>query len=102
MDSILFIHVTTPVIAPTMLDAPSGPNLDLLCVQQTGAALFCENYAKLYFDAKHLEKGLNRGDFEAFFQKRCLFFIKKMRILANIERYPKFLSRICPAMIFGG
>ena len=21
----------------------------------------CENYAKLYFDAKHLEKGLNRG-----------------------------------------
>ena len=58
MDSILFIHVTTPVIAPTMLDAP---NLDLLCVQQTGAALFCENYAKLYFDAKHLEKGLNRG-----------------------------------------
>ena len=22
---------------------------------------FCENYGKLYFDAKHLEKWLNRG-----------------------------------------
>ena len=38
-----------------------GPNLDLLCVQQLGTAPFCENYAKFYFDAKHLEKGLNRG-----------------------------------------
>ena len=41
-------------------NAPSGPKLDLLCVQQSGAALFFENYVKLYFDAKHLEKGLNR------------------------------------------
>ena len=39
----------------------SSPNLDLLCVQQSDVASFCENYAKLYFDAKHLEKGLNRG-----------------------------------------
>ena len=60
MDSISFMQAATPVLAPTMLDAPSGPNLDLLCVQQSGAAPFCENYAKLYFDAKHLEKGLNR------------------------------------------
>ena len=37
----------------------SGPNLDILSVQQSGAATFCENYAKLYFDAKHLEEGLN-------------------------------------------
>ena len=22
---------------------------------------FCENYEKLYFDAKHLQKGLNKG-----------------------------------------
>ena len=38
-----------------------GPNLDLLCVQHSDAALFCGNYTKLYFDAKHLEKGSNRG-----------------------------------------
>ena len=37
------------------------PNLDLLCAWQSDAAPFCENYAKLDFDAKHLEKGLNRG-----------------------------------------
>ena len=34
----------------------SSPNPDLLCIQQSDAAPFCENYAKLYFDAKHLEK----------------------------------------------
>ena len=39
----------------------SGPNLDLLRVQQSDAAPFREIYANLYFDAKHLEKGLNRG-----------------------------------------
>ena len=37
----------------------AGPNLDLLCVLQSDAAPFCGNYAKLYFDAKHLEKGLS-------------------------------------------
>ena len=37
----------------------SGPNLDLLFVMQLDAAASCENYAKLYFDAKHLEKRLN-------------------------------------------
>ena len=38
--------------------------------------LFCENNAKLYFDAKHLEKGLNMGgeNFGAcFVQKGALF-----------------------------
>ena len=44
-----------------MLDAPSGPNLDLLCVQQSGGAPIYQNYLMFYFDAKHLEKGLNRG-----------------------------------------
>ena len=39
----------------------AGPNLDLLCIQQSDAAPFYENYAKLYFDAKHLGKGLNKG-----------------------------------------
>ena len=33
----------------------------LLCIQQLDAALFFENYAKFYFDAKHLQKRLNRG-----------------------------------------
>ena len=34
---------------------------DLHCVRLSTAAPFCENYAKLYFDVKHLEKELNRG-----------------------------------------
>ena len=33
----------------------NGPNLDLLCVRQSDAAPFCENYAKLYFDTKHVK-----------------------------------------------
>ena len=37
-----------------------GLNLDLLCIQQSDAIPCCENYAKLYFDTKSLEKGLNR------------------------------------------
>ena len=73
-----------------MLDAPSGPNLDLLCVQQSGAAPFCENYAKLYFNSKHFEKGLNKGAEifgSLFFKKK-----KKMFILANIGSCPNFLD----------
>ena len=35
----------------------TGPNLDLLCIWQSDTAPFCENYAKLYFGTKHLEKG---------------------------------------------
>ena len=34
----------------------SGPNLDLLCIWQLGDVSFRENYAKLYFDAKHLKR----------------------------------------------
>ena len=56
-----FMHAASPVLAPTMLDAPSGPHLDLLCVRESGAASFCENYTQLYFEVKPLEKGLNRG-----------------------------------------
>ena len=54
----------------------AGPNLDLFCVRQSNAVPFCENYAKLYFDAKHLEKGLNRGWWNirgSFFKKSALF-----------------------------
>ena len=36
--------------------------LDLYCVRLSNAAPSCENYAKLYFDAKRLEKGLDRGE----------------------------------------
>ena len=37
----------------------TGPNLDLLCVWQSNPTHFCEIYANLYFDAKHLENWLN-------------------------------------------
>ena len=49
-----------------------GPNLDFLCVWQSDAASFCENYTKLYFDAKHVEKGLNKGLWNFW----CPFFLK--------------------------
>ena len=55
-----------------------GPNLDLLNVWQTDTAHFCEDNAKLYFDAKQLEKGLNRGwrsFWHAFFQKNVPFLV---------------------------
>ena len=39
----------------------AGLNLNLLYVQQSDTAPFRENYAKLYSNAKHLEKGINRG-----------------------------------------
>ena len=35
---------------------PAGPNLYIFCVQLLNAAPFCENYAKIYFDAKQLEE----------------------------------------------
>ena len=49
-----------------------GLDLDLLCVRQSDAAPFCENYTKLYFDAKHLEKKTN-SFFNFFLSKKCLF-----------------------------
>ena len=39
----------------------SCPYLDNFCIQQSDVLLFSENHLKLYFDAKHLEKGLSRG-----------------------------------------
>ena len=38
----------------------ADPNPDLLCIRQLDDFPICENYAKLYFDVKHLEKELNR------------------------------------------
>ena len=40
----------------------TGHILDLCCVRLSNVALICENYVKLYFDAKHLENGLNREE----------------------------------------
>ena len=37
IDPISFMQTVTPVSASTMLDARSGPNLDLFCVQQSDA-----------------------------------------------------------------
>ena len=75
----------------SILDA--GRNLHLLCVRQSDAASFCENYAKLCCDAKHLEKGLNWGWLNSW----CLFFFfffssKKVPFLANIGRCINFLD----------
>ena len=65
---------------------PSGHTLHLYCVRLSNAAPFCENYATLYFDAKRLEKGLNREVSEIF----GAFFQKKVPFLADTERCPKF------------
>ena len=39
----------------------TGHILDLYCVRLSNTVPFFENYAQIYFNAKHLEKGLNRG-----------------------------------------
>ena len=58
---------------------PAGHILNLYCVRLSNAVAFCKNYTKLYFDAKLLEKVLNRGGgefkiFGALFSK-CLFWL---------------------------
>ena len=61
---------------------PAGYILDLYyvqyCVWLSNAAPFCENDTKSYFDAKHLEKGLERRGkiFGALFSNKMPFFIK--------------------------
>ena len=73
----------------------SGHILDLHCVRLLNAAPFSEYYAKFYFDAKHLEKGLKRGGRVKFmgpFFKKSALFHKKMPLLANIKCCPKFLE----------
>ena len=60
---------------PSTFLLPAGHILDLYCIRLLNAALFCESYTKLYFDAKHLEKGLyseGKGGgeiFDALFSK---------------------------------
>ena len=44
----------------------AGHILELYYVRLSNAGSFSENYAKLYFDAKHLETGLNRAGGEIY------------------------------------
>ena len=70
------------------LGALHGPNLDTLCISQLDAAPFCENYAKLYSDAKHLEKRIGK-DLVKFLVP---FFIKKALFLGQFVHCPNFLD----------
>ena len=57
--------------------ASSGRILDLHHVRLSNTAPFCENYAELYFEAKHLKNGLNKGVGETFggpSSKKCSFW----------------------------
>ena len=54
----------------------TSPNLDPLCTLQSNTVPFYENYAKLYFDAKHLKKRLNSvwwNFWSTFFYNSALF-----------------------------
>ena len=72
-------------------------------LQLSNVAPSYKNYAKLYFDTKHFEKGLNRGGVETFgalFFKKKPFCQKKVPSLANIECCPKFLEYPLALMVF--
>ena len=75
----------------------TGPNVDLLCVWQSDAAPFRENYAKLYFDVKHLEKGLNRG----WWNFRWSLFKKNSALFGQYWTMSWF-SRLGPNLLFCG
>ena len=75
----------------------TGPNVDLLCLWQSDAAPFCENYAKLYFDVKHLEKGLNRGWWNFWW----LLFKIKSALFGQYWTMPWF-SRLGPNLLLCG
>ena len=94
---------------------PAGHILDLYfiqyCIWLSNAAPFCENYTKLYFDAKHLEKGFNFFQKNALFQikcsfiiksalfyKKCFFFSQKSALSGQCQMLP-WISRICPDQI---
>ena len=62
--------------------AHTGPNLDLLCVQQLDT----------YSDAKHLKKGLNRGGGEMFGPQ----FLQRSELIGQYQMLPYF-SRLGPA-----
>ena len=60
----------------------TGHILDPYCTRLSNAGPLCKNYGKFYFDATHLEKGLNRGEGGGGF----------VPFLANIDHCPKFLE----------
>ena len=66
----------------------AGQILDLYCIWLSNAAPFCKNYAKLYFDPKRFEMGLN-GVVVEFLGP---FFHKNVPFLTIIEWSPKFLE----------
>ena len=70
----------------------SGHIPDLCCIRLSNAAPFDENYTKLYFDAKHSERGLNRGWGMTFLMPS---FLKKSALSGQYRTLPYF-SRICP------
>ena len=65
-----------------------GPNLDLLCSQQSDGAPFCENYALSFILMQNTKKGI---EYEVV-KFLVLFFSKKAPILANIRQCPNFLD----------
>ena len=56
----------------------AGPNLDKSCIWLLDPAVFYENYATLYFEAKkHLKVALNKGVLKfavPFIQGQCTFW----------------------------
>ena len=64
------------------------------CIKKLNAVPFCKNYAKLYFDAKHLEKGL----VYTIFSKSALFS-RKSALFDQYQTLPQ-ISTLGPAFIF--
>ena len=77
LSNLHFFKVGEMLLKYENLILPAGCTLDLYCVQLSSTALFCENDAKLYFDAKHLEKGMNKEGGKVIgvlFSKKCPFW----------------------------
>ena len=57
-------HILKPLSCPTWKPVHDSKGYQVLIRSFICPAVrncpFCENYAKFYFDAKHLQKGLNR------------------------------------------
>ena len=78
---------------------PAGHIVDLYRVRPSNVAPFCKNDTKLYFDAKHLKKGLDR-DGRRGGKIFGPLLLKKVPFLTNMERYPKFLEYVLTRGIF--
>ena len=75
----------------------SGHILDPYCVRLLNAAPFCENYMKLWCNAKHLEKELNRGGGRMvkilvhFFHKKSALF-PQYWMLSKFQEYALYIK----------